>query len=71
MSPVFVALLLQHNHLFVDGSAIEGAGFKYAVPELTDDGVREVVQQHIVQGIFPVSGVHPYMHDGGELLWPR
>lgn len=57
LSPFLHKQLLQHHHLFVDGSAIEAAGFKYAMPELTDEGLREVVQQHIVQGIFPVSVV--------------
>ena len=40
----------------VDGSAIEAAGFKYSVNELAADGpfgLKEVVAQHITQGIFP------------------
>ena len=31
LSPFLHKQLLQHNHLFVDGGAIEAAGFKYAV----------------------------------------
>ena len=56
LSPFLHKQLLQHHHLHVDGSGLEAAGFKYAVPALTDDGLREVVQQGIAQGIFPVSG---------------
>ncbi|RYG50740.1 hypothetical protein EON67_04715 [archaeon] len=54
LSPYLHKQLLQHNHLNIDGSAIEAAGFKYAVPECTMEGVRDSIVAHMVQGIFPV-----------------
>lgn len=33
--------------------AVAGIGFKYAVPELTADTLREPVAMAIAQGIFP------------------
>jgi hypothetical protein len=53
LSPYLHKSLLAHNHLSVDGSAIEAIGFKYAVPELTAEGLREPVLQAIAQKIFP------------------
>jgi len=54
LSPFLHKQLLQNNPLTVDGAAIEGVGFKYAVPELTAEGLRDEVVQAISQGIFPV-----------------
>ncbi len=46
--------LLAYNHLSVDGTALEGTGFKYAVPGgVTADLLRDAVAQHIAAGIFP------------------
>lgn len=56
LSPFLHKQLLYDNALHVDGTAIEAAGFKYAVPALTAEGLRDVVLQHIAQGIFPVRG---------------
>lgn len=53
LSPFLHKQLLYDNALHVDGTAIEAAGFKYAVPALTAEGLRDVVLQHIAQGIFP------------------
>ena len=53
LSPFLHKQLIAHNHLAVDGSAIEGAGFKYAVAEPTLDLVRDPIAQHIAQGLFP------------------
>ena len=53
LSPYLHRSLLAHNHLCVDGSALEALGFKYALPELSADTLREPVQQAIAQGIFP------------------
>jgi len=53
LSPFLHKTLLAHNQLSVDGAAIEAAGFKYAVPAPTLDLVRDPIQQHVAQGIFP------------------
>lgn len=53
LSPFLHKQLLGNNSLCVDGGAIEAAGFKYAVPELTFDGLRDPVAVAIAQGIFP------------------
>lgn len=53
LSPFLHKTLLAHNQLSVDGSAIEAAGFKYAVPAPTLDLVRDPILQHVAQGIFP------------------
>ena len=55
LSPFLHKQLLQNNHLAVDGAAIEAAGFKLAVAELTDESLRDTIAQAITQGIFPVS----------------
>lgn len=57
LSPFLHKQLLQNNGLCVSGDAIEAAGFKYAVPELTADGLKDEIIQAIAQGIFPVSAV--------------
>jgi len=53
LSPYLHRALLAHNHVCVDGSAVEAIGFKYAVPELTADALRESVAMAVAQGIFP------------------
>lgn len=53
LSPFLHKSLLAHNHLCVSGAALEAAGFKYAVPELTAEGLRDPVVQAIAQRIFP------------------
>ncbi len=54
LSPYLHKSLLSYNHLCVDGSAIEGAGFKYAVPDgPTLELVKDAIAQHVTQGIFP------------------
>lgn len=55
LSPYLHRQLLAHNHLFIDGSGIEAIGFKYAVPAVTVEGIKDVLAQHIAQRIFPVS----------------
>ena len=54
LSPFLHKQLLQNNHLSIDSAAIEAAGFKYAVPELNDEGLRDSIALAIAQGIFPV-----------------
>lgn len=56
LSPYLDKQLLQNNSLCIDGSAIETAGFKYALPELTQEALQDSIALHISQGTFPVSG---------------
>lgn len=54
LSPFLHKQLLQHNHLNIDGSGIEGAlGFKYLIPALTEDAYREQIMLAVTQGVFP------------------
>jgi hypothetical protein len=53
LSPFISQELLSHNHLYVDGSAIESTGFSYDYPEVTQELVRESIYMAIEQGIFP------------------
>jgi hypothetical protein len=46
--------LLYNNSLSVDGSKVESAvGYKYKVPQVTEDKLREVVNEFITIGVFP------------------
>ena len=40
-------------HCDADGSAIEQTGFKYAVPEISEDIIRGIVHAYIAEGFFP------------------
>jgi len=53
LSPFIHQELLEHNHLFVNGEAIEGVGFTYEHPEVTPELLREQIEVAIAQGIFP------------------
>ncbi|TMW66198.1 hypothetical protein Poli38472_003963 [Pythium oligandrum] len=53
LSPYIDKELLQHNHLYVDGSKIEGTGFTYQYPMLQASELRKVVEEFITQGVFP------------------
>ncbi|GLD92701.1 hypothetical protein PINS_up001280 [Pythium insidiosum] len=53
LSPYIDKELLQHNHLFIDGSKIESTGFSYAHPTVDMAELRRVVEAMIAQGIFP------------------
>ena len=56
LTPHIDAELLAHNHLAVDGHAIEATGFSYAYPRLTAETLREQVDAYIKQGLFPPMG---------------
>lgn len=43
LTPYIDKELLKQNHLFVDGSAIEGLGFRYEVPEVRTAAGRDAV----------------------------
>jgi nucleoside-diphosphate-sugar epimerase len=63
LSPFIDKELLYQNHLFIDGSKIESTGFKYEVPELTEDNLMEVVQSYIDTKMFPpIIGTGPECH---------
>jgi len=53
LTPYLDQELLYNNHLSVDGSKIESTGFKYDVPNMTDDLLRESVNYYIEQKLFP------------------
>lgn len=53
LTPYLNKALLAHNHVCIDGAAIEAIGFKYAVPVLTPETLAEQVRQAVAQGIFP------------------
>ncbi|KAI9922815.1 hypothetical protein PsorP6_000332 [Peronosclerospora sorghi] len=51
LTPYIDKELLQHNHLYVDGSKIESTGFCYKYP--TTKEVRAVLKEMVKQKIFP------------------
>jgi nucleoside-diphosphate-sugar epimerase len=55
LTPYLDPELLYNNSLSVDGSAIEATGFKYAHPTVTDALLREQMQYHVAQNLFPMA----------------
>ncbi|KAE9049142.1 hypothetical protein PR002_g36 [Phytophthora rubi] len=53
LTPYIDKELLQHNHLFADGSKIESTGFRYEHPTLETKEVRSVLEEMVQQKIFP------------------
>jgi hypothetical protein len=54
VSPYIDAELLKDNHLAVNGSRLASqGGFKYEVPRIAPDLVREQLDAFIAQGLFP------------------
>ncbi|CAH0516470.1 unnamed protein product [Peronospora belbahrii] len=53
LTPYIDKELLQHNHLYVDGSKIESTGFQYKYPTLKTKDVRIVLEEMVQQKIFP------------------
>ncbi|CAI5730102.1 unnamed protein product [Peronospora destructor] len=53
LTPYIDKELLQHNHLYVDGSKIESTGFQYEYPTLETKEVRLVLEEMVQQKIFP------------------
>ncbi|KAI3654914.1 hypothetical protein MP228_000294 [Amoeboaphelidium protococcarum] len=54
LTPYLDQELLYNNSLSVDGSKVESAvGYKYKVPQVTEDKLREVVNEFITIGVFP------------------
>jgi nucleoside-diphosphate-sugar epimerase len=55
LTPYLDMELLYNNHLSVDGSKIEGTGFKYDNPKMTEELLREQIQYYAKQKLFPTS----------------
>lgn len=53
LSPYIDKELLYKKHLCIDGSAIEKTGFKYTVPKMTEQKLREWVTYYINLKLFP------------------
>ena len=45
--------LLRHNHMYVNGTAIEATGFEYNRLVCDIDGVKDMVDAAIAAGHFP------------------
>ncbi|CAG8545640.1 2104_t:CDS:10 [Diversispora eburnea] len=55
LSPYLDKELLYNNALCVDGSKIEETGFEYEVPQVTDEKLKEMVDDFIALGLWPVN----------------
>jgi len=55
LTPYLDPELLYNNSFSVDGSAIESTGFKYTYPKVTTELIREQMQYHVEQKLFPVE----------------
>eukprot|EP01098_Paradermamoeba_levis_P009561 TRINITY_DN39_c0_g1_i1.p1 TRINITY_DN39_c0_g1~~TRINITY_DN39_c0_g1_i1.p1 ORF type:complete len:407 (+),score=133.60 TRINITY_DN39_c0_g1_i1:127-1221(+) len=53
LTPYLDEELLSDNHLSVDGSKIEGLGFAYDFPHLTEPLIQEAIGYYAEQGLFP------------------
>jgi len=53
LTPYLDYELLLNNHLSIDGNAIEGTGFKYDHPEMTEGLLREIIDYYVKQNLFP------------------
>ncbi|KAL4110656.1 hypothetical protein PRIC1_002347 [Phytophthora ramorum] len=53
LTPYIDKELLQHNHLYANGSKIESTGFRYEYPTLETKEVRGVLEEMVQQKIFP------------------
>jgi len=56
LSPYVDKELLYHNALSVDGTKIiQETGFNYEVPQITDEKIKEMIDDFIVLGLWPVN----------------
>lgn len=54
LSPFMSSEVLDHNHLYIDGSKIQkDTGFSYSIPHITLHTLNECVERAIEAGIFP------------------
>jgi nucleoside-diphosphate-sugar epimerase len=53
LTPYLDQELLYNNSLSIDGSKIEGTGFTYDYPEVTEEALREQIQYFVDQSLFP------------------
>jgi len=58
LTPYLDEELLYNNNLSVDGSAITKLGFKYEVPKMTIELLKEVINDFIKKGVFPKGQTH-------------
>lgn len=57
LTPYLDIELLYNNHTSLDGSKIEGTGFAYEHPLVTEALIRESIQYWISQNVFPPSSI--------------
>lgn len=55
LTPYLDQELLYNNSLSVDGSKIEETGFQYDYPKITEELIKEVLQQFVEINIFPAG----------------
>lgn len=53
LSPYIDPELIKNTHLSIDGSAIEGTGFKYDHPQLKKEHFEEMMAYYVDQKLFP------------------
>jgi len=53
LTPYIDQELFYNNSLSIDGSAIEGSGFSYDHPKLTEDSIRVSIQYFVDQNVYP------------------
>lgn len=53
LSPYMNIELLQYNHLYIDGTAIESTGFAYEYPIISSALLSEQINDAIATSIFP------------------
>jgi len=53
LSPYLDEELLYNNDLCVDGSSIEKGGFSYEYPQLTEQAIRDIIDEYVLAEWFP------------------
>lgn len=55
LSPYLCQELLFDKNLCLDGSKLQGTGFKCLVPEMTKERIEEIISDYVEMGLFPKS----------------
>lgn len=55
LTPYLDPELLSNNSTYIDGTAIEGTGFTYESPIITEALIRQIQDYYVQQNLFPVS----------------